>query len=102
MGVNPPDVHRVYHCGPPNDVCSGGRSWRTRWNAYCSTLYYAKSLKWFVDKNMIQYAEQSLICRRDMLFGDFDMYKHSSFNFGCKCCDICSLTCTCDDCNKNK
>lgn len=80
MGVNPPDVHRVYHCGPPNDiemyVQEVGRGGRDGMPTVV-TLYYAKSLKRFVDKNMIQYAEQSIICRRDMLFGDFDMYKHS-------------------------
>ena len=104
MGVNPPDVHRVYHCGPPSDiemyvqeVGRGGRDGLPT----VATLYYAKSLKRFVDKTMVQYAEESTSCRRDKLFGDFDMYKRSSINVGCNCCDICSLICACDKCEKN-
>ena len=62
-------------------------------------LYYAKTLRRFVDQGMIDYAEQSTVCRRDMLFNDFDMYKHSSANIGCNCCDICAMTCKCDKCS---
>ena len=53
-----------------------------------ATLYSAKSLKKFVDKSMVQYAEESTSCRRDKLFGDFHIYKRSSINVGCNCCDM--------------
>ena len=66
-----------------------------------ATLYYAKNLKRFVDKDMVQYAEQTTTCRRDVLFQDFDVYEHLRCNVGCNCCDVCSLTCTCDDCKSN-
>lgn len=66
---------QVYHCGPPNDIemyvqevgRGGLDGLRT-----VATLYYAKSLKRFVDKTMVQYAEDSTSCRRDKLFGDFN------------------------------
>ena len=48
MGVNPPDVHRVYHCGPPNNVemyvqeiGRGGRDGLST----VAALFYSKSLK---------------------------------------------------------
>ena len=87
-GVNPLDVHQVYHCGPPSDiemymyVQEVGRGGRDGLRTVAA-LYYAKSLKRFVDKTMIQYAEESTSCRRDKLFCDFDTYKHSSINVGC-------------------
>ena len=53
MGVNPPDVHRIYHCGPPNDiemyvqeVGRGGRDGAPT----IATLFYAKSLR-FVEQS---------------------------------------------------
>ena len=71
MGVNSPDVHRIIHCGPPNDiemyvqeVGRGGRDGA----ATIAKLFYAKSLRRFVNKAMLEYAEQSTVCRRDILF----------------------------------
>ena len=33
MGVNPPDVHYIIHCGPPNDIETCARS-RSRWKGW--------------------------------------------------------------------
>lgn len=70
MGVNPPDVHWIYHCGPPSDiemyvqeVGCGGRDGMTN----IATLFYSKILRRYVNKRMIEYAEQCDTCRRDML-----------------------------------
>lgn len=102
MGVNPPDIHCIIQCGPPSDIETyiqevgrGGRDGKPT-NAI---LFYSKSLKRFVSEDLVEYCEQGTICRRDQLFNDFDCYEHAPCNVGCKCCDICSRTCHCDDCD---
>ena len=101
MGVNPPNVRYVLHCGPPYDVESYvqeiGRGGRDGGITH-ATIFYSRSHKRFVNKSMVTYCEQSSYCRRDTLFCDFDMYKHADCNVGCMCCDVCKQTCNCDDC----
>lgn len=74
--MSPPDVCRIHHCGPPNDlemyVQEIGRDGRDG-GSTVAVLNYAKSLKRHVDKKMIEYAERTTLCRRDFLFNDFDM-----------------------------
>ena len=101
MGVNPPDVRAVLHCGPPADIETyiqevgrGGRDGKTTH----ATLFYSRKLKRFVSDDMIKYCEQTTCCRRDQLFNDFDLYVHAPCNVGCKCCDICMHKCECDEC----
>ena len=101
MGVNPPDIRHVYHCGPPHDIETYvqeiGRGGRDGGLTY-ATLFYSDAFKRFVDKNMIHYCQQDTHCRRDTLFSDFDKYQHSPINVGCKCCDVCMKVCECDNC----
>ena len=103
MGVNPPDVRYIYHCGPPHDIETyvqeigrGGRDGRLTY----ATLFYSNAFKRFVDKSMIKYCQQDQYCRRDTLFSDFDKYQHSPLNVGCKCCDVCMQVCKCGSCLK--
>ena len=56
MGVNPPDIRHVYHCGPPHDtetyvqeIGHGGRDGGLTY----ATLFYSDAFKRFVDKNNI-------------------------------------------------
>ena len=77
MGVNPPDVRAVLHCGPPADietyiqeVGQGGRDRK----ATHVTSFYSRKLKRFVSDDMIKYCEQTTCCRRDQLFNDFDLF----------------------------
>lgn len=101
MGVNPPDVRYVIHCGPPSDVEAYvqevGRGGRDGSRTY-AVLYFSPQQKRFVEKDMLDYCEQDQQCRRDKLFNDFDKYAHSPDNTGCKCCDICKKHCTCGSC----
>ena len=101
MGVNPPNVHYIIHCGPPNDVETyvqevgwGGRDGSRTYAILC----YSAQLKRFVDQNMLDYCEQDKQCQRDKLFSDFDQYTHSPENTGCRCCDVCKKHCTCGNC----
>ena len=38
-------------------------------------------------------------CRRDSLFRNIDNYKHVDLGFNCLCCDICSKSCLCGQCD---
>ena len=50
MGVNPPDVHYILHCGPARDIETNvqeiGRGGRDGGVTY-ATIYYSNSLKWY-------------------------------------------------------
>lgn len=55
MGVNPPDVHYIIHCGPPNDVETYvqevGRGGRDGSRTYV-ILYFSPQLIRFVEKDV--------------------------------------------------
>ena len=90
MGVNPPDIHHISHCGPLHDtetyVQEKGHGGRDGGLTY-ATLFYSDAFKRFVDKNnniiiMTHYCQQDTHCRQDTLFSDFDKYQHSPINVG--------------------
>ena len=98
MGVNPPDVHYVIHCGPPNGIQTYvqevGRGGMDGSPTY-AILYFSAQLKRFVDKDiMLEYCEQDKQCRCDKLFSNSDQHTHAPQNTGCKCCDFCKKNCT--------
>ena len=101
MGVNPPNVHFVFNYGPPNDpetylqeVGRGGRDGHVTH----AVLFFKKGLNKNAEGAVIKYCENIDICRRDLLFSDFDEFKHSTLNVGCTCCDICTKKCQCGFC----
>lgn len=76
MGVNPPNVCYVLHCGPPHDVelyvqeiGQGGRDCGITY----ATTFYSRAHKHFINKSMVAYCEQNSYCRHDTLFSDFDI-----------------------------
>ncbi len=46
-----------------------------------------------------EYAANTTDCRRDHLFRNMDNYKHVDLGFKCLCCDICSKSCLCGQCD---
>ena len=50
---------------------------------------------------MRSYYENQKSCRRRKLCEPFITYEHIE-QVKCKCCDICSLSCECNDCTLNK
>ena len=102
MGVDSPDVRLVIHLGTPSDLESYvqqvGRAGRDGIQSYAVLLYSSKLLQ-HSSASIIKYAQNTSLCRRDMLFTDFDMYIHSQLNTGCKCCDVCLHSCTCEHCH---
>jgi ATP-dependent DNA helicase RecQ len=104
MGIDTSDVRLVIHYGGSSDVESYvqevGRAGRDGNDSYAVLLYTGKLLR-NSSEAMKKYAQNKAICRRDMLFKDFEEYSHLSLNIGCKCCDICLNVCVCGYCKEN-
>ena len=104
MGIDCPDVHLVIHVGAPVDfemyVQEVGRAGRDQQQSYAVILSRGKS-NTNCSPLMLNYVHNKHLCRRDMLFKEFDEFKHSPSNTGCKCCDICQKKCKCTKCIDN-
>ena len=99
MGIDTPDIRYVVHWGPPGDVeqyvQATGRAGRDGKISHAIMLF-GKGLKRHVDESMVKYCKNQDNCRRHTLFCDFDDF--NSTNSGCLCCDICSTSCDCNNC----
>jgi ATP-dependent DNA helicase RecQ len=104
MGVNCPDVRLIIHLGPPSEfemyVQEIGRGGMDGLPSYAILLSTANLLQNCSD-SMINYFNKTTVCRRDILFAQFDNYNKSSANIGCNCCDIYLNKCTCSHCKDN-
>lgn len=102
MGLDCPNVRNIIHWGPSTDlegyIQESGRGGRDGLTCE-STIMYHKSDKVHTAKVMIDYCENTTNCRRHELFNDFDDYESLLLpESACKCCDICSDQCRCNDC----
>jgi len=94
-----PNIRRIIHWGPPSDVESciqeTGRASRDG-EVACAYLYYSnKDLSQDkVDDYMANYCCSNVECRCYTLFKEFDTYNGDK-PIGCKCCDVCKLSCNC-------
>jgi ATP-dependent DNA helicase RecQ len=100
MGVNFAGVNSIIHVGPPKDMDSFvqqfGRSGRDGSQAMSLLLYSSKQCK-KLDEDMTSYISTDT-CRRKLLLSSYNaeppkLCKHM-------CCDICTKTCSCEDCSK--
>jgi len=100
MGIDIPDIRQVYHWGAPSDLEQYlqeiGRAGRDKQVSH-ATLINAKGYR-HVQKLMKEYCENRNKCRRKELFKSFIMYEDAEAT-KCTCCDVCSLSCTCEKCN---
>lgn len=101
MGLDCPNVRCIVHWGVPADVEAylqeTGRAGRDG-NPAAAILYYGglDLAGTRVSDNMKEYCKLKE-CRRQFLLKDFD--KDGFVNVhGCACCDVCSVTCTCEKC----
>lgn len=99
MGIDTPDIWYVVHWGPPEDVeqyvQATGRAGSDSKISHAIKLFN-KGLKRYVDEFMVKYCTNRDKCRRHTLFCDFDDF--NSTNSGCLCCDVCSTSCDCNNC----
>lgn len=103
MGLDCPDVRRIIHWGPPSDLESYiqevGRAGRDGLQSTAVLYYNDTDLSaQHVESTIKEYCRNHDKCRRELLFTDFDDGKCSLSVSGCKCCDICSAKCSCNDC----
>ncbi len=101
MGLDCPNVRRVIHWGVPSDVESylqeTGRAGRDGKPATAILHYGGLDMKGTrVNDDMRDYCKLQE-CRRKFLLKDFDTQDSVDVH-GCKCCDICSASCTCEKC----
>ena len=62
-----------------------------------NALLLKRKGKQHVNKQMEKYCDNEMVCRREVLFEDYDHPKCSIQKL-CLCCDICSRQCTCGTC----
>ena len=101
MGLDCPNVRRIIHWGPSNDIEAyiqeTGRAGRD--GEFAEAILYTVSQPGnrFVEDSMKEYIKNKEKCRREMLLADFD----GSFDLcvSCTCCDICENKCTCYRCS---
>ena len=102
MGIDCPDIRQIIHLGAPDDIESylqgTGRAGRDRRQAH-AVLIKGKTHH-HIEPFMVDYVENSTLCRREVLFKDFDNYVPPDLVSKCMCCDVCSLHCTCKKCTK--
>jgi ATP-dependent DNA helicase RecQ len=104
MGLNTEGVREVIHWGISSDIESyiqetgrGGRD-----GLPCKAVLYYKNSELRLTTTsqcMIDYCKNVTVCRRKILFKNFDCASVSSVCNGCVCCDICSFQCVCQKCN---
>ena len=105
LGINCPDVRQIVHWGVPEDaevyVQESGRAGRDGQLACTVIMKTKRDLNSkYVSKPMIQYcANESLLCRRTILYRDFPDCEFSTK--GCLCCDVCKMSCECGQCTTN-
>ena len=103
MGVDCPDIVNVTHYGPPSSVLEymqeTGRAGRTNFPA-TALLLYGKLGK-HAKQDIIEYATNTMKCRRKILLKNFLFYETYQVTLPkCKCCDICQNSCKCTICLK--
>ena len=101
MGVDCSDIRTIIHLGAPSDiemyVQEVGRGGRDGLLTYALLFNSARLLK-SCSKAMLDYCSNTSICRRNVLFQDFDKTGSAIKGTGCECCDICLKTCKCKSC----
>lgn len=102
MGLDCPDVRRVIHWGPSEDIemylQETGRAGR---DGILSTaiLYNIPGVQ-HVQTSMKEYASNKEDCRRMILLKDFDGNEELSTSMPlCSCCDVCERKCKCPVCS---
>ena len=105
MGLDCPNVRRVIHWGPSQDVESymqeTGRAGRDGLPSSAELFSAIKDSAQHTDDKMKQYCKlKPNDCRRQFLLQEFDACEKVSEMSACNCCDLCLPNCTCDICKQ--
>ena len=101
MRVDIPDIHQIIHWGLPSTmeeyVQETGRCGRDGKRPF-AIAYMGNKVK-NASHLIKQYETNNSLCRRRLLFRGFLMYSENCIQVkGCKCCDVCGMSCECSDC----
>ena len=98
MGLDCPDVRQILHWGASNDIESyiqeTGRCGRDEFTSN-AVVFCGKADERLISPKMVEYCNNDKVCRREMLFSDFDGGITEKTCSPCLCCDICGLKCNC-------
>ena len=102
LGVDCPDIERIINWGSPNTIEElvqetgrGGRDGRQ-----VDAILYTKKMGKKGTTAMREYQNNNKECRRRNLFKQFlftESWKQLDLK-ACRCCDLCSKLCNCDEC----
>ncbi len=100
MGVDCRDIRTIIHWGVPADVeqyvQETGRAGRDGIQA--EAVLHNGKIGIHTSLGMRNYVENTSVCRRVLLLGNFLLYSNDNIS-KCKCCDLCSQICTCITCS---
>lgn len=103
MGLDAPDVRRIIHWSPPDDIemyiQESGRGGRDGKPSIAVLYVNNKKVRHTLDEMKV-YCSNTTVCRRALLMSSFDtssksISKPTPLHM---CCDICSMCCTCSRC----
>ena len=83
----------IIHVGPPSDVetylQATGRAGRDGEQAY--SLLLNRITRHQIEQPMADYAENTTVCRQELLFKDFCSYTTPIYPNKSMCCDVCAV-----------
>lgn len=102
LGIDCPDIRRVFHWGLPTNVeeyvQESGRAGRD--GIFAESILFEGKVGKHATQRIKDYVSNSTVCRRKILFQEFlKHYEGEVVVRRCKCCDVCLIVCTCDLCN---
>ena len=99
MGIDVPNIRSIIHFGSSEDVETYiqaiGRAGRD--SQHANALLLKRKGRKHMNKQMEKYCMNELICRREVLFEDYDDCKCTLSKL-CLCCDVCAKQCNCGSC----
>ena len=105
MGIDSPDVRVIMNWGVPEDcemyVQESGRAGRHGLQSFTITFYRKHDLnRKYASPQIINYCvNEGNVCRRTLLFQEFEDCDDFQTNSLCACCDVCELKCKCSNCS---
>ena len=101
LGVDCPDIGQVINWGAPNTVeelvQQSGRAVRD--DSQAEAILYYKKLGKHTSKAMEEYGQNETRCRRALLLSNLLFCDGTEPTIACRCCDLCSALCNCQNCN---